>query len=56
MIKNKVEKERKLAADINMNNKICFKRMWKKNLIKQKARPPGDSKTNLLTEEAALDK
>lgn len=46
----------KLAVDINMNNKTCFKCMWKKNLIKQKARPPGDSKTNLLTEEEALDK
>lgn len=55
MIKAKVEKERNLAVDINMNNKTCFKCMWK-NLIKQKARPSGDSKMNLLTEEAALDK
>lgn len=34
MIKRKEEKERKLAVDINMNNKTRFKCMWKKKLIK----------------------
>lgn len=56
MIKAKVGKERNLTVDINMNNKACFKCMWKKNLIKQQARPSGDSKMNSLTEKAALDK
>lgn len=56
MIKAKVEKERNLTVDINMNNKACFKCMRKKNLIKQQARPSGDSKMNSLTEKAALDK
>lgn len=52
-VKKKVENERKFALSVN---KTCSKSIWWKNLINEKVRPLGDSKDNLLTAEAALNK